>query len=148
MCNNLAYNHELGDTEVRNNRLFHEVSAQVLNDFCKMLNVSLLVLHPVPPLCDYKIWISTERGAKVKHFLCLMVELNTMEEEFRIHRMEERKLASYFAMQCEMKREHEKEKQGEERARKHEKACRVKEAYARGGKKALMKGKWPRLTQD
>jgi hypothetical protein len=82
MCNNLTYNPEPGDTEVRNNRLFHEVSAQVLNDFCKTLNVSLLVLQHVPPLCDYKVWIDIERCVKVKHFLRLMVELNTMEGEF------------------------------------------------------------------
>jgi hypothetical protein len=36
----------------------------------------------------------------------------------------------------------------EERARKREKARRVKEAYERGGEKVLMKAKWPRLTQD
>jgi hypothetical protein len=29
-----------------------------------------------------------------------------------------------------------------------EKTRRVKEAYGRGDEKALMKGKWPRLTQD
>jgi hypothetical protein len=31
---------------------------------------------------------------------------------------------------------------------KREKARHVKEAYAKGGERALMKGKWPRLTQD
>jgi hypothetical protein len=91
MCNNLTYNPEPGDTEVRNNRLFHEVSAQVLNDFCKTLNVSLLVLQHVPPLCDCKVWIDTERGAEVKYHLHNMVELNMMKEEFRVRRMAERK---------------------------------------------------------
>jgi hypothetical protein len=37
-------NPELGDTEVRNNRLCCEVSSQVLNEFCEMLNLSLIVL--------------------------------------------------------------------------------------------------------
>jgi hypothetical protein len=113
-----------------------------------MLNVSMIALQFVLPLCDYKVWINTKRGAKVKHYLHLMVELNMTEEEFRTRRMEERKCTAYFAMQREMGREHEKEKREEERAQKREKAHRVKEAYARGGKKALMKGKWPRLTQD
>jgi hypothetical protein len=35
-----------------------------------------------------------------------------------------------------------------ERARKREKARRAKEAYERGGEKALMKDKWTHLTQD
>jgi hypothetical protein len=106
-----------------------------------MLNVSLLVLQFVPSLCDYKVWIDTERDAEAKHFLCLMVELNTMEQEFCTRRMEKCKCAAYFAMQRKMKREHEKEKREEERAWKHEKAHLVKEAYARHGEKALMKGK-------
>jgi hypothetical protein len=33
MCNNLTYDLESGDTEVRNNRLHCEVSSQVLNEF-------------------------------------------------------------------------------------------------------------------
>jgi hypothetical protein len=33
MCNNLAYNPKLSDTEVRNKRLCCEVSYQVLNEF-------------------------------------------------------------------------------------------------------------------
>jgi hypothetical protein len=33
MCNNLAYDPELGDTEVQNNRLCCEVSSQVFNEF-------------------------------------------------------------------------------------------------------------------
>jgi hypothetical protein len=47
-----------------------------------------------------------------------------------------------------MARDEYKEKREEEMAWKREKARRVKEAYARGGEIALMKGKWPRLTQD
>jgi hypothetical protein len=101
----------------------------------------------VPPLCDYKEWIDTERGEKTKHYLRNMVELNMMEEKFHGRRMEERRDAAYFAMQCEMDREY-KEKREYERAQKHEKARRVKEAYARGGEKAPIKGKWPRLTHD
>jgi hypothetical protein len=62
-----------------------------------------------------------------------MVELSMMEEE--------RKRAAYFAMQREMTREEYKEKREEERALRHEKARRAKEVYARGGEKALMKGK-------
>jgi hypothetical protein len=60
--------------------------------------------------------------------------------------MAEHKHATYFAMQREMAREDYKEKWEEERAWKRKKARRVKEAYARGGVIALMKGKWPRLT--
>jgi hypothetical protein len=26
-----------------------------------MLNLSLIVLQPVPPLCNYKVWIDTDR---------------------------------------------------------------------------------------
>jgi hypothetical protein len=84
----------------------------------------------------------------VKHYFCNMVELNMMEEEFRAHRMVERKWAAYFAMQCKMAHEEYKEKREEERARKHEKDRCAKEVYVRGGERALMKGKWPRLTQD
>jgi hypothetical protein len=71
-----------------------------------------------------------------------------MMEEFRAHRMSERKHAAYFATRREMDCEQEKEKREEERARKHEKSRRAKEAFARGGDKALMKGKWSHLTQD
>jgi hypothetical protein len=73
-------------------------------------------LQLVPPLCDYKVWIDTERGADAKHYLCNMVQLNMMEEEFHACRMEERKHAAYFAMQRKMKREEYKEKREEERA--------------------------------
>jgi hypothetical protein len=100
----------------------------------------------VPPLCDYKVWIDTKRREEVKCYLRNMVELNMMEEEYRARRMEERRRAAYFAMQCEMDREEYKENREEERAWKHDKARRAKEAYGRGGEKALMKGKWPHLT--
>jgi hypothetical protein len=98
-----------------------------------MLNLSLIVLQLVFPLCDYKVWIDTERGEEAKNHLRRMVELNLMEEEFRARRID---------------REEYKEKREEERARKCEKARRAKEAYERGGEKALVKGKWARLTQD
>jgi hypothetical protein len=110
MCNNLTYDPELGDTEVWNNRLCCEVSSQVLNEFCKMLNLSLIVLQAVLPLRDYKVWINTESSAEAKHYLHNMVELNMMEEKFCAHRMTEHKRASYFAMQREMAREEYKEK--------------------------------------
>jgi hypothetical protein len=102
----------------------------------------------MPPLCDYKVWIDSERGEKVKHHICNIVQLNMTEEELCTCRMEERRRAVYFAMQCEMDREEYKEMREEKRAQKHEKARRVKEAYARGGEKALINGKWPRLTHD
>jgi hypothetical protein len=57
MCNNLAYDPKLGDTEVWNNWLCYEVSYQVLNEFSKILNLSLIILQSVPPLCDSKVWI-------------------------------------------------------------------------------------------
>jgi hypothetical protein len=34
-----------------------------------MLNLSLIVLQPVPPLCDYKVWIDTKRGMEAKRYL-------------------------------------------------------------------------------
>jgi hypothetical protein len=74
-----------------------------------MLNLSLIVLQLVPPLCDYMVCIDTKRGVEVKHYLRNMVELNMMEE-FRARRMEERKHAAYFTMQREMNREEYKEK--------------------------------------
>jgi hypothetical protein len=75
-----------------------------------VLNLSLTALQHVPPLCDYKVWIDTERDAEAKCYLCSMVELNMMEEEFRAHRMEERRCAAFFARQREMNREEYKEK--------------------------------------
>jgi hypothetical protein len=113
-----------------------------------MLNLSLIVLQPIPPLCDYKVWIDIERGEEVKHHLGNMVKLNMMEEKLRAHRMEEHRCAAYFVMKREMDHEEYKEKREEQRAQKREKARRAKEAYARGGEIALMKGKWSCLTQD
>jgi hypothetical protein len=83
----------------------------------------------------------------VKLHLCNMVELNMMEDEFHDRGMAERKRAAYFAMKHEMAYEKYKEKR-EERARKREKARCVKEAYAKAGEIALIKVKWPHLTQD
>jgi hypothetical protein len=148
MYNNLAYDPELDDTEVWNNRLCCELSSQLLNEFSKMLNLSLIILQHVPPLYDYMVWINTERGAEAKRYLHNMVDLNMMEEEFRAHRMAEHNHAACFAMQREMACEEYKEKREEERARNCEKARLAKEAYARGGERALMMGKWPRLNQD
>jgi hypothetical protein len=78
--------------------------------FSKMLNLSLIVLQSVSPFCDYKVWIDTEGGAEVKHYLHNMVELNMMEEEFCARRMAKHKHAAYFAMQREMACEEYKEK--------------------------------------
>jgi hypothetical protein len=113
-----------------------------------VLNLSFTVLQPVPPLCDYKLWIDTERDAEAKCYLRSMVDLNMMEEKFCARRMEERRCAAFFARQHEMDREEYKEKREQERARKHEKARRVKEVYERGGDEVLTKAKWPSLTQD
>jgi hypothetical protein len=113
-----------------------------------VLNLSLTILQHMPPLCDYKVWIDTERVAEVKRYLHCMVVLNMMKEEFCGRRMEERMHAAFFARQREMDREDYKEKREQERARKREKAPRVKEAYERGGDEALRKAKWPSLTQD
>jgi hypothetical protein len=52
-----------------------------------MLNASLIVLQPIPPLCDYKVWIDTERGVEAIRYLRIMVRLNMMEEKFRARRM-------------------------------------------------------------
>jgi pantothenate kinase len=104
-----------------------------------MLNLSLTVLQHVPPLCDYKVWIDTERDVEVKRYLRSMVELNMMEECRR---------AAFFARQREMDREEYKENREQERSHKCEKARRAKEAYERGGDEALRKSKWPSLTQD
>jgi hypothetical protein len=87
-----------------------------------MINLSFIVLQSVPPLCDYKVSVDTERGAGVKHYFHNMVELNMMEKEFHARRMAERKRAAYFAMQCEMAHDECKEKREEERAWKREKA--------------------------
>jgi hypothetical protein len=97
MYNNLAYDPELSDTEVRNNWLCCEVPSKILKEFWILLNLTLIVLQPIPPLCDYKVWIDTERGAQAKSHLRNMIELNMMEE-FRACRIVERKRAAYFVM--------------------------------------------------
>jgi hypothetical protein len=74
-----------------------------------------------------------------------MVELN-MGEEFCARRIAERKRTGYFVMKRKMAREEYKEKWEEEMARKREKSRRAKEAYARGGDRALITCKWHRLT--
>jgi hypothetical protein len=99
------------------------------------------VLQPVPPLCDYKVWIDTERGEKVKHHLRRMVELNLMEEEFCACSMAERRHDAYFAMQREIDRDEYKEKREQERTRKRERARRANEAYEQGGEEALRRAK-------
>jgi hypothetical protein len=97
-------------------------------------------------LCDYKVWIDTERGAEVISYLCSMARLNMTEEELCAHRMPEHKHAAYFAIRCEMDCEQDKEKREEERAQKREKARCAKEAFARGGEQELIKGKWTHHT--
>jgi hypothetical protein len=87
-----------------------------------MLDLSLIVLRPVPSLCDDEVWIDTERGEEAKHHLRNMVKLNMMEEEYRACRMEERRCAAYFVMKREMDHEEYKEKREEKRAQKLEKA--------------------------
>jgi hypothetical protein len=84
---------------------------------------------------------STQRGAEAKRHLRNMVELNMMEEEFHARRMAKRKCVTYFAMKLEMDCGEYKEKRELERAQKCEKARHAKEAYAKGGERALMKGK-------
>jgi hypothetical protein len=86
-----------------------------------MLNLSLIVLQPVFPLCDYKVWIDTERGEEAKNHLCRMVELNLMEVEFRACWTAEHRCAIFFARQHEVDHEEYKEKREGERARKREK---------------------------
>jgi hypothetical protein len=67
-----------------------------------MLKLSLIVLQPVFLLCDYKVWIDTERGEEAKCHLRHMVELNLMEEEFHTCRVEEHRRDTYFTMHHEM----------------------------------------------
>jgi hypothetical protein len=57
-----------------------------------------------------------ERGEEAKNHLHPIVELNLMDEEFRVHRTTEHRCAAFFARQCEMDREEYKEKREEERA--------------------------------
>jgi hypothetical protein len=75
-----------------------------------VLNLSLIILQHAPALCDYKVWIDTERDAEAKCYLRSIAELNMMEEEFRARRMKERRRATFFARQHEMDREEYKEK--------------------------------------
>jgi hypothetical protein len=89
-----------------------------------------------------------ERGEEAKNHLRRMVELNLMGEKFRARRTMERRHVIFFARRREMDHEEYKTKREEERARKREKARRVKEAYERGGEKTLVKGKLACLTQD
>jgi hypothetical protein len=70
-----------------------------------MLNLPLIVLQPVFPLCDYKVWIDTERGEEAKNHLRCMVELNLMKEEFHARRIAEHRRVVFFANQREMDRE-------------------------------------------
>jgi hypothetical protein len=41
MCNNLTYDPELGNTEVRNNWLFGEVSSQIINEFLSIVKFDI-----------------------------------------------------------------------------------------------------------
>jgi hypothetical protein len=85
-----------------------------------VLNLFFIVLQPVPPLCEYKVWINTERCAEVKCYLRSMVELNMMDEEFHARMMEEHRRAAFFARQHEMDHEEYKEKREQERVWKHD----------------------------
>jgi hypothetical protein len=76
------------------------------------------------------VWIDTVRGPEVIKYLCSRARLNMMEEEFRAHRMEERRRVAYFTMRREMDHGEYKEKQEEERAQKCEKARHAKEVFA------------------
>jgi hypothetical protein len=59
-----------------------------------------------------------------------------------------RSVSASHALPCSVARKEYKEKREDERAERCEKARRVKEVYARGGEKALMKYKWPCFTQN
>jgi hypothetical protein len=84
-----------------------------------IVNEVFIILQLVPPLCDYKVWIDTDRSGG--DILPLFDDsANMMKEEFYDSRMEKRE---------------------DERAQKCNKARRVKKAFARGGDKALMKRK-------
>jgi hypothetical protein len=41
MCDNLTYDPELGDTEVRNNRLCCEVPSQIINEFLNIVRFDI-----------------------------------------------------------------------------------------------------------
>jgi hypothetical protein len=75
-----------------------------------MINALFIILQPVLPLCDYKVWIYIVRGLKAISYLYSMAQQNMMNEEFCACRMEERKHAAYFAMRREMDREEDKKK--------------------------------------
>jgi hypothetical protein len=81
-----------------------------------VLNLSFTILQHVPPLCEYNVWIDTERDAEAKCYLRSMIDLNMMEEEFHAHRMEECRHATFFVRQHEMDCEEYKEKREQERA--------------------------------
>jgi hypothetical protein len=61
-----------------------------------MLNLSLIILQLVFPLCAYKVWIDTERGEEAKNHHRRIVELNLMEEEFRARRTVEHRRAIFM----------------------------------------------------
>jgi hypothetical protein len=48
-------------------------------------------------LCDYNVWIDTERGEEAKNHIRRMVELNLMEEEFCARWTAERRRVVFFA---------------------------------------------------
>jgi hypothetical protein len=73
-----------------------------------VLNLSFTVLQHVPPFCDYKVLI--QRDTEAKRYLCSMIDLNMIEEEFRARCMKERRRAAFFVRQCEMDHEEDKEK--------------------------------------
>jgi len=99
-------------------------------------------------LCDYNVWIDTERSPDAISYLRSMARLELMENEFRARRRAERERDADRLRRREEERRKEEEKRTEERARKLEKGRRAKAAYVKGGQDALNKGKWPRLTQD
>ena len=107
----------------------------------------MLHLQLVPPLCDYMVWIHTQRDADAIKYLRTEARSNIMYNEFRDRRMVEVRVDAYRQMHREVDCELEKEKREKERERKHEKARRTKATYAKGGEEALNKGKWQRLTQ-
>jgi hypothetical protein len=107
--------------------------------------LSTMELWMTCTMSTIRLWRIGDRT--IDNILLTGFGLNMMEE-FCARRMVERKRVTYFVMQCEMAHEEYKDKREEERARKHKKARRAKEAYARGGEGALIKSKWPHLTQD
>jgi hypothetical protein len=94
------------------------------------------------------VWIDTERGTKAISYFFLMAHLNMMEDEFCTRRIVEHKHAAAFLIHREMECGKDKEKQEEERAQKCKKVCSAKATFLKGGEQAIIKGKWPCLTQD